>query len=50
MVASACARSELRAREYVAERPLRFGVSDEGDLLTHHVPLAGAIRRLAAWC
>ena len=47
MVASACARSELQAREYVAERPLSFGESDEGDLLAHHVPLAGAIRRLA---
>ena len=49
MVASACARSELQAREYIAERPLRFGASDEGDVLAHHVPLAGAIRRLAVW-
>ena len=48
-VASACARSELQAREYVAERPLRFGAAEEGDILAHHVPLARAIRRLAVW-
>ena len=49
MVASACARSELLAREYIAERPLRFDSADQGDVLSHHDPLAGAIRRLAVW-
>ncbi len=44
MVASVCARSELAAREYVSERPMRFGAADEGDVLAHHVALAGAVR------
>ena len=49
VVASACARSELQAREYIAERPLRFGLSDESSNLAHHVALAVAVRRLAVW-
>ena len=49
VTASACARSELQAREYEAERPLRFGAADEGDVLAHHVALAVAVRRLAVW-
>ena len=49
VVPSAYARSELQAREYVAERPMRFGATDEGSNLAHHVALAVAVRRLAVW-